>query len=99
MILGASSVMCILGNRLAPKTEDRESGKMQYACGEKPVRISQRFQASLNKYLVYFLIIDSSLLIVAFSVFAASLATILPIMMYLSIVFVSVLLFLDRGDQ
>ena len=99
MILGASSLICLLGNRLAPITEDRESGKMQYACGEKPIRISQRIQASLNQYLVYFLVIDSSLLIIAFSVFDATLANILPIMMYLSILLVSVFLFLDGGEK
>ena len=99
MILGASSVMCILGNRLAPKTEDRESGKVQYACGERPIRISQRLQASLNQYLVYFLVIDSSLLIIAFSVFDATLANILPVMVYLSIILVSVFLFLDGGEK
>lgn len=92
-------MICLLGNRLAPITEDRESGKMQYACGEKPIRISQRIQASLNQYLVYFLVIDSSLLIIAFSVFDATLANILPIMMYLSILLVSVFLFLDGGEK
>ena len=98
MILGASALMCFLGNRLAPKTEDRESGKVQYACGEKPIRISQRLQASLYRYLVYFLVIDSSLLIIAFSVFAVALVSILPLAMYLSIILVSVVLFLDGGE-
>jgi hypothetical protein len=98
MILGASSLMCFLGNRLAPKPEDRESGKVQYACGEKPIRISQRLQASLYRYLVYFLVIDSSLLIIAFSVFAVALVNIIPLAMYLSIILVSVVLFLDGGE-
>jgi hypothetical protein len=98
MILGASSLMCFLGSRLAPKPEDRESGRVQYACGEKPIRISQRLQASLYRYLVYFLVIDSSLLIIAFSVFAVALVNIIPLAMYLSIILVSVVLFLDGGE-
>ncbi|MFW9834020.1 MAG: hypothetical protein ACFFEK_08510 [Candidatus Thorarchaeota archaeon] len=99
MVLAASSLICILGNRLAPKTEDREPGKVQYACGEKPIKVSQRLQASLYRYLVYFLVIDSSLLIIAFSVFEVTIVNLLPLMMYLSIILVSVFLFLDGGKQ
>ena len=99
MILSASSLICILGNRLAPKTENRDLGKAQYACGEKPIKVPQRLQASLYRYLVYFLVIDSSLLIIAFSVFEITIVNILPLMMYLSIILVSVFLFLDGGKQ
>ena len=99
MILGASLLIYFLGIRFAPKVEDRESGKVQYACGEKPVLVSQRLQASLYRYLVYFLVIDSSLLIIAFSVSEVAVVNMLPLMLYLSITLVSVILFLYGGDQ
>jgi hypothetical protein len=91
--------MCYLGNRLAPKTTGREQGRVQYACGEKPFRFGQRMQASLYRYLIYFLVIDSSLLIIAFAVFDFAFLDPLPLFIYLSTLLVSVFLLLDGGEH
>jgi NADH:ubiquinone oxidoreductase subunit 3 (subunit A) len=99
LILGASSLVCLLGNRLAPKTNDRELGRVQYACGEKPPKFPQRMQASLYKYLLYFLIIDSSLLILAYATLDIAYLNPIPLVIYLSTILVSVFLFLDGGEQ
>lgn len=99
LILGASTLMLYFGNRLAPETSDREQGKVQYACGEKPFKFSQRLQVSLYKYLVYFLIIDSSLLIIAFAVFDFAFLDPIPLLVYLSALLVSVFLLLDGGEE
>lgn len=99
LILGASSLVCLLGNRLAPKTTDRELGRIQYACGENPPKIPQRMQASLYKYLVYFLVVDSSLLILAYAALDIAYLNPIPLILYLSTLLVSVFLFVDGGEQ
>jgi NADH:ubiquinone oxidoreductase subunit 3 (subunit A) len=99
LILGASSLVCLLGNRLAPKTNNRELGRVQYACGERPLKIPQRMQASLYKYLLYFLIIDSSLLILAYAALDIVYLNPIPLVIYLSTILVAVFLFTDGGEQ
>ena len=91
--------MCYLGNKLAPKTSDREQGRVQYACGEKPFKISQRMQASLYRFLIYFLVIDSSLLLISFAVFDFAFLDPLPLFVYLSTLLVSVFLLLNGGEE
>jgi NADH:ubiquinone oxidoreductase subunit 3 (subunit A) len=83
---------------MAPKTNNRELGRTQYACGEKPLKTPQRIQASLYKYILYFLIVDSSLLILAYATLDVVTLNPIPLVVYLSTILVSVLLFLDGGD-
>jgi NADH:ubiquinone oxidoreductase subunit 3 (subunit A) len=99
LILGATSLLCVLGNRLAPKTQKREVARIQYSCGEEPFGIRQRIQASLYRYLVYFLVVDSSLLIVAFGVPDFAVVNPLPLILYLVLLLVSVLLFVDGSER
>jgi hypothetical protein len=56
-------------------------------------------QASLYKYLLYFLIIDSSLLILAYATLDIVYLNPIPLVIYLSTILVSVFLFLDGGEQ
>jgi hypothetical protein len=58
-----------------------------------------KINVSLPKYLIYFVVLDSSVLLVAFASLALSSANILLFMLYLFVMVVSVLLLVERGDQ
>ncbi len=99
LVLGATFLLFLIGNRLAPLTTDRDEGQHQYACGESPIGFKQKTSISLYRYLIYFLVMDSSLLIIAFAVLGVVYANLLSLLMYLSIILVSSLLFLEGGNQ
>jgi hypothetical protein len=54
---------------------------------------------SLSKYLVYFVVLDSSVLLIAFASLALSAVNVLLFMLYLLIMVVSAFLLVERGDQ
>ncbi len=58
-----------LGKRSAPKTTISENAQSAYACGEKVSFLGLKINVSLYKYLIYFVIFDSSVLVLAFALF------------------------------
>lgn len=66
---------------------------------EKVFFLKLRINVSLYKYLIYFVILDSSVLLVAFASPALSGANMLLFMVYLFMMAVSGFLLLERGDQ
>jgi NADH:ubiquinone oxidoreductase subunit 3 (subunit A) len=94
-ILGLLLLLCIFGNRLAPKAADRDQARIQYACGEEPIAVGRSVNLSLYKYLVYFLVADSSLLIIAFSVLGELTANLPMILLYLGLLLAASYLFLE----
>ena len=56
-----------IGRRSAPKTKESENEQMAYACGEKAVFHRPKMNISLYKYIIYFVIFDSAVLLLAFA--------------------------------
>jgi NADH:ubiquinone oxidoreductase subunit 3 (subunit A) len=99
LVFAASSLIYLLGHYLSPRSAKTENGQSTYACGEKASFLKLRINVSLSKYLVYFVVLDSSVLLVAFASLALSAANVLLFMLYLFIMVVSAFLLVERGDQ
>jgi NADH:ubiquinone oxidoreductase subunit 3 (subunit A) len=79
-----------LGKRAAPKTTISENEQAVYACGEKIDFHGVKINVSLYKYLIYFVIFDSSVLVLAFA--ALSLAGLIALNPLLLIVYIGIIL-------
>ena len=99
LIFAASSLIHLLGRYLSPRSAKTENGQSTYACGEKASFPKLRINVSLSKYLVYFVVLDSSVLLVAFASLALSASNALLFMFYLFIMVAAVLLLVEGGDQ
>jgi NADH:ubiquinone oxidoreductase subunit 3 (subunit A) len=88
----------MLGHLLSPKPVQSENGKATYACGEKAAFPQLKINVSLYKYLIYFVILDSSVLLIAFASLVLCTANMLLFMFYLATVLVSVFLLIG-GEQ
>ncbi len=69
LIFISTYVIYALGKRSAPKTTISENEQAAYACGEKVIFRGVKINVSLYKYLIYFVIFDSSVLVLAFASF------------------------------
>src|SRR4030042_4378315 len=67
LILLATSVVYLIGRRASPKPIQSEDERSTYACGEKSVFQGPRVNISLYKFLIYFVIFDSAVLLLAFA--------------------------------
>jgi NADH:ubiquinone oxidoreductase subunit 3 (subunit A) len=99
LVFVASSSIYLLGRYMSPKSAKTENGQSAYACGEKASFPKLRINVSLSKYLVYFVVLDSSVLLVAFASLALSMANVLLFMFYLIMMVVAVLLLVEGGDE
>jgi NADH:ubiquinone oxidoreductase subunit 3 (subunit A) len=99
LIFVASSLIYLLGRYLSPRSAKTENGQSTYACGEKASFPKLRINVSLSKYLVYFVVLDSSVLLVAFASLALSIANVLLFMFYLITMVAAALLLVEGGDQ
>lgn len=66
-VLVVSSIIYLIARLMAPKPTKTEEKVTMYSCGEKV--LPQRFKIShtLYKYIIYFVIIDSSAIMMAFA--------------------------------
>jgi NADH:ubiquinone oxidoreductase subunit 3 (subunit A) len=99
LVFAASLLIYLLGRYLSPRSPKTRNGQSTYACGEKAGFLKLKINVSLPKYLIYFVVLDSSVLLVAFASLALSSANILLFMLYLFVMVVSVFLLVERGDQ
>lgn len=99
LVFAASSLIYLVGRYLSPKSAKTENGQSTYACGEKANFPKLRINVSLSKYLVYFVVLDSSVLLVAFASLALSTSNVLLFMFYLFMMVAAVLLLVEGGDQ
>jgi NADH:ubiquinone oxidoreductase subunit 3 (subunit A) len=99
LIFATSFLIYLFGRWLSPKSIQSESGQSTYACGEKAAFPRLKINVSLYKYLIYFVILDSSVLLVAFASLALRTTNMLLFMFYLFMVLVSGFLLLGGGDQ
>ena len=98
LVLVASFIIYAVGRYLSPRSSHIENEKATYACGEEPVNQSFRINVSLYKYLVYFVVLDSSVFLAAFASLALSKTNVLLFVFYLLIILVSGALLIG-GDQ
>jgi NADH:ubiquinone oxidoreductase subunit 3 (subunit A) len=99
LIFIATLVICTLGKRSAPKTTISENSQASYACGEKASFPGLKVNVSLYKYLIYFVIFDSSVLLLAFASFAIAGTNSLFVILYLGILLAACLVLLEGGKD
>ncbi len=87
-----------IGKRSAPKTTISENEQDVYACGEKVSTQGLKINVSLYKYLIYFVIFDSSVLVLAFASLATG-ANPLMLILYLGIILAAGIVLLDGGKE
>jgi NADH:ubiquinone oxidoreductase subunit 3 (subunit A) len=88
-----------LGRRSAPKTTISENAQAAYACGEKAIFPGLKINVSLYKYLIYFIIFDSSVLVLAFASFALASTNPLLLILYLGIILAAGLVLVEGGKD
>jgi NADH:ubiquinone oxidoreductase subunit 3 (subunit A) len=99
IIFIATLVIYTLGKRSAPKTTISENEQASYACGEKASFPGLKVNVSLYKYLIYFVIFDSSVLLLAFASFAIAGTNPLFLILYLGILLAACLVLLEGGKE
>lgn len=98
LVFIVSSLIYMVGRRLSPRSDGNEDSQSSYACGEKTVPFKARINVSLYKYLVYFVIVDSSVILIAFASLAMRAMNAFVFIIYLGILLVSGLLLVRGGD-
>jgi NADH:ubiquinone oxidoreductase subunit 3 (subunit A) len=86
----------MLGRRVAPKPVQTEDQRTPYACGERITFPKLRVNVSLYKYLIYFIVLDSSVILIAFASFMGAVNVPL-VLVYLFMMLGAGLLLLDGG--
>lgn len=99
LIFVCTYVIYTLGKRSAPKTTVSENEQASYACGEKVTFHGLRINVSLYKYLIYFVIFDSAVLVLAFASFALANTNPLLLFLYLGMILASALVLLEGGKE
>ena len=97
-VLAASAVIYLVGRLKAPKLPAKGQKVSMYACGEKARSGRLVINVTSYKYLVYFIILDSSALMIAFASLSVSSASLLSLMIYLSIILAATLLLALGGE-
>ncbi len=99
VILAASFSIYFLGRLFSPKPVQNEDTQSAYACGEKASFSMLKVSVSLYRYLIYFVVMDSSVLLIGFAALTMSTINLLIFMIYLLAVLVSGFLLLGGGDR
>jgi NADH:ubiquinone oxidoreductase subunit 3 (subunit A) len=99
LIFTSTLVIYTLGKRSAPKTTVSDNEQAAYACGEKVIFHGVKINVSLYKYLIYFVIFDSSVLVLAFASFALAGTNPLLLILYLGIILAAGLVIVEGGKD
>jgi len=100
LIFAVTSLIYVIGRLLSPRSKKNANQSATYACGEKPIFQRLKLNVSLYKYLVYFIILDSSILLVAFASFSLGPLFAWPLLMVdMCIMLAAVLLLFDGGKD
>jgi NADH:ubiquinone oxidoreductase subunit 3 (subunit A) len=99
LIFVSTFVIYLLGKRSAPKTTISENAQSSYACGEKASFHGLKVNVSLYKYLIYFVIFDSAVLILAFGSFSIAATNPLLLVLYLGIILAAGLILFEGGKD
>ena len=99
LIVAAAWLVYALGRRAAPKPAQSGNATSTYACGEKAPVQKQRITVTLSKYLIYFVLLDSSVLLLAFATLVSQGVNVPLLLLYLGILLASNLLLLEGGKE
>ncbi len=99
MIVAAALLIYILGRRASPKPIQSENERSTYACGEVAPLQKQRITVTLSKYLIYFVVLDSSVLLLAFAALISRGANMTLLILYLFMLLGASLLLLEGGSE
>ena len=99
LIFILTMVIYTLGKRSAPKTTISENEQAAYACGEKVIFHGVKINVSLYKYLIYFVVFDSAVLVLAFASFALAGTNPLLLILYLGIILAAGLVIVEGGKD
>lgn len=99
LIFVCTYVIYFLGKRAAPKTTESANEQQAYACGENATFHGLQIQISLYKYLIYFVIFDSAVLVLAFAAFALMNTNPLLLFLYLGMILAAGLVLWEGGDR
>jgi NADH:ubiquinone oxidoreductase subunit 3 (subunit A) len=99
LIFVSTYAIYAIGRRSAPKTKESENEQMAYACGEKAVFHGPKMNISLYKYIIYFVIFDSAVLLLAFGSVAIGFTNPLLLVLYLGIILASGFFLLEGGKD
>ena len=99
LIFVSTLVIYALGKRSAPKTTVSENEQASYACGEKATFDGIQINVSLYRYLIYFVIFDSAVLVLAFAAFNLLSTNPLLLILYLGIILAAGLVLLEGGGK
>ena len=86
IILAISTLIYFLAGRLSPKSPLSEGKNLMYACGEKINPTKLLVNVTLFRYLIYFVIIDSPALILAFAAISLEMISPINLLIYLGLV-------------
>lgn len=99
LLLVAALFVYGLGRRVAPKPAQSDGERSAYACGEKATFPGLKVNVSLYKYLIYFVVLDSSVLLIAFGSFTGHAINTTLLIVYLFVMLGSSLLLLEGGKD
>jgi NADH:ubiquinone oxidoreductase subunit 3 (subunit A) len=99
LIFIATYAIYALGRRAAPKTTISENAQSSYACGERATFHGLKINVSLFKYLIYFVIFDSAVLVLAFASFAIAGTNPLLLILYLGILLAAGVVLMEGGKD
>jgi NADH:ubiquinone oxidoreductase subunit 3 (subunit A) len=88
-----------MGRRVSPKPVQSESERSTYACGEDVVFSGLRVNVSLYRFLIYFVIFDSAVLLLAFAALMPPGTNPLLLILYLFMMLASSLILFEGGKD
>ena len=94
IILILAALIYLSSRLLAQKSPESEEKSAMYACGEKVFSKRLLVNVTLYKYLIFFVIIDSPALILAFAALALEMISPFALLIYLGIILAADLLLL-----
>jgi len=99
LVLASTSVIYLLGRRAAPKTDQTIGERSVYACGEKVIYPRMKLNVSLYKYLIYFVIVDSAVLLIAYASFTIQAMNTPFLILYLFMMLISSMILFEGGKE
>ena len=99
LILSAALFIYALGRHASPKPTQSENERAEYACGEKAPIQRLKINITLYRYLIYFAIFDSSVLLLAFAALLGKETNVPLLITYLSVLLASSLILLEGGKD
>jgi NADH:ubiquinone oxidoreductase subunit 3 (subunit A) len=99
LIFISSLAIYTIGKRSAPKTTISENAQSAYACGEKISFFGLKINVSLYKYLIYFVVFDSAVLVLAFAALTIAASNPFLLILYLGIILAAGLVLVEGAKD